>query len=273
MFTFGFSWRPWPGDRALADGPSILDYLRTVARGVRRRRADPLPAQGPPRELGLRGGAVDGRDRRWIGCWRHADHDDGELPVGLWWLLRLRRALRAGVPGCRRLRGPDRAPAAVAGGPRPRRPAGRGDRQRGHGHHAGAGTGRDRRPRDHAPAVPDVRRLPAGPRPVRAPAVQAADPDVVPTGALGQHPQRHRDLPALPPPARAGQAGRPQGGAGAGPRHRRRRALQAALQPVGPAVLRGAERRPVPCAPQGPGVDRHRHHRAVRRDRDRADVG
>src|SRR6187551_1098881 len=31
MFTFGFSWRPWPGDRALADGPMILDYLRTVA--------------------------------------------------------------------------------------------------------------------------------------------------------------------------------------------------------------------------------------------------
>jgi cation diffusion facilitator CzcD-associated flavoprotein CzcO len=32
MFTFGFSWRPWLGDRALADGPAILDYLRTVAR-------------------------------------------------------------------------------------------------------------------------------------------------------------------------------------------------------------------------------------------------
>jgi monooxygenase len=31
MFTFGFSWRPWIGDRALADGPLILDYLRTVA--------------------------------------------------------------------------------------------------------------------------------------------------------------------------------------------------------------------------------------------------
>ncbi len=31
MFTFGFGWRPWPGDRALADGPSILAYLRTVA--------------------------------------------------------------------------------------------------------------------------------------------------------------------------------------------------------------------------------------------------
>jgi monooxygenase len=31
MFTFGFSWRPWLGDRALADGPAILEYLRTVA--------------------------------------------------------------------------------------------------------------------------------------------------------------------------------------------------------------------------------------------------
>ncbi|HTW16054.1 MAG TPA: NAD(P)/FAD-dependent oxidoreductase [Nocardioides sp.] len=32
MFTFGYRWRPWPGDTALADGPLILDYLRTVAR-------------------------------------------------------------------------------------------------------------------------------------------------------------------------------------------------------------------------------------------------
>jgi monooxygenase len=32
MFTFGFRWRPWPGTKALADGASILDYLRTVAR-------------------------------------------------------------------------------------------------------------------------------------------------------------------------------------------------------------------------------------------------
>ncbi|MCW2850935.1 MAG: dependent oxidoreductase [Nocardioides sp.] len=31
MFTFGFHWRPWPGDTALADGQLILDYLRTVA--------------------------------------------------------------------------------------------------------------------------------------------------------------------------------------------------------------------------------------------------
>lgn len=32
MFTFGYRWRPWEGDVALADGPLILDYVRTVAR-------------------------------------------------------------------------------------------------------------------------------------------------------------------------------------------------------------------------------------------------
>ncbi|MEJ7833385.1 MAG: NAD(P)/FAD-dependent oxidoreductase [Nocardioides sp.] len=31
MFTFGYRWRPWPSDTALADGPLILDYLHTVA--------------------------------------------------------------------------------------------------------------------------------------------------------------------------------------------------------------------------------------------------
>jgi monooxygenase len=31
MFTFGFRWEPWPSDRSLADGPSIMDYLRSVS--------------------------------------------------------------------------------------------------------------------------------------------------------------------------------------------------------------------------------------------------
>ncbi len=36
MFTFGFHWRPWASETALADGDLILGYLRTVAeeRGV-----------------------------------------------------------------------------------------------------------------------------------------------------------------------------------------------------------------------------------------------
>ena len=32
MFTLGYRWRPWRNDRALADGPSILGYVRDVAR-------------------------------------------------------------------------------------------------------------------------------------------------------------------------------------------------------------------------------------------------
>ncbi|MGA8258104.1 MAG: NAD(P)/FAD-dependent oxidoreductase [Nocardioides sp.] len=31
MFTFGYRWRPWPSDTALADGDLILTYMRTVA--------------------------------------------------------------------------------------------------------------------------------------------------------------------------------------------------------------------------------------------------
>src|SRR5690606_31689320 len=31
MFTFSYPWRPWPSDKALADGELILDYIRTVA--------------------------------------------------------------------------------------------------------------------------------------------------------------------------------------------------------------------------------------------------
>ena len=32
MFTFGFSWHPWPSDKSLADGHLILEYLRTIER-------------------------------------------------------------------------------------------------------------------------------------------------------------------------------------------------------------------------------------------------
>ena len=32
MFTLGYSFEPWVGDRAIADGPSILEYIRSTAR-------------------------------------------------------------------------------------------------------------------------------------------------------------------------------------------------------------------------------------------------
>ena len=54
MFTFGYRWRPWTEDRALADGPSILDYLRTVAREYGVDRLIRYRHRVVARELGLR---------------------------------------------------------------------------------------------------------------------------------------------------------------------------------------------------------------------------
>ena len=32
MYTLGYSFRPWTGDKSIADGWSILEYLRDTAR-------------------------------------------------------------------------------------------------------------------------------------------------------------------------------------------------------------------------------------------------
>ena len=39
MFTLGYSFHPWPGAKAIADGPSILGYVRDTARehGIERK--------------------------------------------------------------------------------------------------------------------------------------------------------------------------------------------------------------------------------------------
>ncbi|WP_323096127.1 NAD(P)-binding protein [Intrasporangium sp. YIM S08009] len=46
MYTLGFPFEPWPEGDAIADGASILDYIRRTRREVRHRRADPAGAQG-----------------------------------------------------------------------------------------------------------------------------------------------------------------------------------------------------------------------------------
>ncbi|GAA5142160.1 NAD(P)/FAD-dependent oxidoreductase [Nocardioides marinquilinus] len=69
MFTFGYRWRPWPSDTALADGELILDYLRTVAeeRGV-----DKLIRY----RYRVTGAAWDSAAARWTVT---ADHDGAEI--------------------------------------------------------------------------------------------------------------------------------------------------------------------------------------------------
>jgi len=40
MFTLGYSFRPWTEAKAIADGPSILEYIRDTARDEGRRQSD-----------------------------------------------------------------------------------------------------------------------------------------------------------------------------------------------------------------------------------------
>ncbi len=159
MFTFGFKWRPWAGDVALADGPSILDYLRTVASEYGVDELIRYRHRVAGRQLGLRRRPVDrrGRPRRrarspsprsflWA-CGGYYDYDRGYSPE---------------FAGQRGLPRRDRAPPALARGPRLHGQEGRRDRLRRHRRDAGAGDGRRRgRARDDAAALADVRPLPA----------------------------------------------------------------------------------------------------------------
>ena len=97
MFTFGFGWRPWPGDRALADGPSILEYLRTVAEEY-----------GVDELIRYRHQVTRASWDSETALWTVEVDHDGEpvtLTASFLWgcagLLPLRRAVRAGVPGRR----------------------------------------------------------------------------------------------------------------------------------------------------------------------------
>ena len=65
MYTLGYRFKPWRGDKALADGPSILAYVRETAReyGVDRRIRY---------NHAVTAAAWDGATRRWT---VHSDHD------------------------------------------------------------------------------------------------------------------------------------------------------------------------------------------------------
>ncbi|CAA9384916.1 MAG: Monooxygenase, flavin-binding family, partial [uncultured Nocardioides sp.] len=214
-------------------------------RGVRRRPPHPLRHARHRRLLGHRHRALD-RDRHPR---RRAVPDHVQLPVGHQRLLRLRPGLHPAVRGHRGVRRPGRPPPALARGPRPRRAEGGRDRLRRHRRHAGAGARRLRGgPRHDAAALPDVRPLPAGGRPDRrGPPQGAARAAVVRRHPVEERRRDHGHLRALAEAARLHARGDPQGD-GQGPARgvRRGHPLQAGLQPLGPAAVPGARRRPVP---------------------------
>ena len=90
MFTLGYSFEPWVEAEAIADGPSILAYIRSTARSHGGRGQDPLPASGVPRRWST-------ADARWTVEVEHTDTGErsGHLlvPVGRHGLLPLRRGL------------------------------------------------------------------------------------------------------------------------------------------------------------------------------------
>jgi cation diffusion facilitator CzcD-associated flavoprotein CzcO len=72
MYTLGYRFRPWQGDQALADGPSILRYLRETA-----------AEYGVDERVQLRPRRYDGRTgRRPNGRWTvTAEHDGDEVTL------------------------------------------------------------------------------------------------------------------------------------------------------------------------------------------------
>ena len=140
MFTLGYAFRPWTEARAIADGSSILSYIRETARehGVERhirygRRVVRASWSSAEARWTVEVERADDGEREELtcsflyGCTGYYRYDEGYTPQ---------------FAGQRALQRRDRPPAALAGGPRLRRQARRRDRQRRDGRDAGARDGR-----------------------------------------------------------------------------------------------------------------------------------
>ena len=247
MFTLGYSFRPWDGEKSIADGASILQYIKDTAAEDGHRRAHPLPPPHRPRPTGRPTTA------RWhVTAERTDTGETVELTCGFVFscsgYYRYDHGYQPDFAGIDRFAGHDRPPAGLARGPRLRRQAGRRHRQRRHRGHAHPVDGRDRRRTSRCssarrPTSPRCRprtrrrRCCAGSCPTRwsGPAIRwfkaLDDPGL---------------LPAQPAPARAGEEAAAQGRRAPAARGlRRRHPLHAPLRPVGPAAVRRARRRPV----------------------------
>ena len=264
MYTLGFSFKPWTEAKAIADGPSILNYLRETAteHGI-----------FPHIRFGhhVERAAWDSTSARWTVEATHAGVRRPlhlQLPLHVQRLLQLRRGLHARLHGHRGLRRRARPSAALASRSRLRRQASGGHRQRRDGRHPGARDGQDGGARDHVAALADLRRLAAVGGRLRQLAAALAAADV----GLRHHPLAQRPPPVVvlqlrPQAAAAGEEEAARAGARA-PRARLRHPdpLHAALQPVGPAAVPGPRRRPLRRHQGRPGERRHRPDRPLHRD-------
>ncbi len=112
MHTLGYTFKPWTNAKAIADGPSILAYVKETAREYGIDAQHPLRALGEARGVVERDRALDGRGRARRSARAGALHL--QLPVHVQRLLTTTRAAtRPSSPGASDFRGRDRAPAAV----------------------------------------------------------------------------------------------------------------------------------------------------------------
>jgi hypothetical protein len=148
MYTLGYRFRPWKEAKAIADGPSILKYIREVASDhgidakIRYRHRVVAASWSTPRRAGRsRSSAARRASRR------------ASPAISCGCAAAITAPTRATCRSSRHraLQGPDRPSAEMDRRHRLRRQEGGGDRQRRHGGDAGAGDGGQRRcARHHA---------------------------------------------------------------------------------------------------------------------------
>jgi monooxygenase len=264
MFTFGYAFEPWKGDKALADGPSIRAYVQETARkyGVDARVRFGHKVTGPVVE----------RRREWTIEVTRSDGSTAQITASFLWMCTGYYRYDAGhtpeFPGRERFQGrvvhpqlwPEdldysgqRVVVIGSGATAVTLVPAMADR-------AAHVTMLQRSPSYvlSRPAVDAVAARCAGsPRAAGVCAValeERGDGDgAVP--AVAAPAGGHEEVPARPGPPRArpGPRGRP--------------ALHAALRAVGSAPVPGARQRPVQGDPQRQGRGRHRHDRDLHRDR------
>ena len=194
LFTYGYRFKPWRGP-AIAAGGEILAYLDEVI------DEDDL-APHIRYQHRVTAASWSTADRRWtveVTRERHraAAALHRRLPDDVPGLLQPRQALQARVGGHGPLPGRDRAPAAVAGGPRPGRQARHRHRLRRHGRDADPRDRREGGARDDAAALALLLLRAAGDRRARRAAARPGRPRGV--DARDPAPQVHgADQPARP---------------------------------------------------------------------------
>ena len=270
IFTLCFPWEPWTKEERVADGGDIRDYLTDHRAQVRHRRAHRVQH---PRSLGGLG-LLDRHLDRHRRPERHREDLPRPLRVLRVRLLQLRRGLHPRLPRLQRVRRHRRPSAALARGPRLPGQEDRGHRKRRDRHVADSVAGRKGHQGHHAAALPHLSVL--GGQEQRVIEFRAKDSAAQAFSFVRATEQcvagRH-DLVSGPHDAGLRQVvDPPDRGALPARGLRRRHPFQAALQPVGSAVVPDPRRRPLRGDRRRSRRGGDRSHRPLRFHRNRFEV-